>query len=163
MNMDEKLSFLNAVEESGFKVTEALKRLDIPRSTYYRWRSKFRKHGKEGLKDKPPLRKRNWNELLASERKTIDDVASENPQFSSREISSFITDNRGFSVGEMTVFRHLKAKGLIRSHVINSFPAGAEYSYKPKVINEQWQTDATYMFIKNWGWYYLISEVKAKP
>ena len=136
--MDEKLSFLNAVEESGFKVTEALKRLDIPRSTYYRWRSKFRKHGKEGLKDKPPVRKRNWNELLENERKIIDQVASENPQWSSREISSFITDNRGFSVGEMTVYRHLKAKGLIRSQVIQSFPAGPEYSYKPKVINEQW-------------------------
>ena len=157
MNMDEKLNFLMAVEESGFKVTEALKRLDIPRSTYYRWRAKFRKHGKEGLKDKPPLRKRNWNELLESERKIIDEVANENPQWSSREISSFITDNRGFSVGEMTVYRHLKAKGLIRSQVIQSFPAGPEYSYKPKVINEQWQTDATYMFIKNWGWYYLIS------
>ena len=155
--MDEKLNFLMAVEESGFKVTEALKRLDIPRSTYYRWRAKFRKHGKEGLKDKPPLRKRNWNELLESERKIIDEVANENPQWSSREISSFITDNRGFSVGEMTVYRHLKAKGLIRSQVIQSFPAGPEYSYKPKVINEQWQTDATYMFIKNWGWYYLIS------
>ena len=115
MNMDEKLSVLMAVEESGFKVTEALKRLDIPRSTYYRWRSKFIKHGKERLKDKPPLRKRNWNELLESERKIIDEVASENPQWSSPETSSFITDNKGFSVGEMTVFRHLKAKGLIRS------------------------------------------------
>lgn len=157
MNMDEKLELINSVEESGFKITEALKRLDVPRSTYYRWRSKFRKHGKEGLKDKPPLRKRNWNELLQSEREVIDRVASQNPDWSSREISHFITDQEGFSVSEMTVFRHLKLKGLIRSQVVNSFPAGPEYSYKPQKINEQWQTDATYLFIKNWGWYYLIS------
>lgn len=155
--MDEKLELINSVEESGFKITEALKRLDVPRSTYYRWRSKFRKHGKEGLKDKPPFRKRNWNELLEVERKVIDEVASQNPEWSSREISHFITDDKGFSVSEMTVFRHLKRKGLIRSQVVNSFPAGPEYSYKPKRINEQWQTDATYLFIKNWGWYYLIS------
>ena len=68
MNMDEKLQLLEAVESSGFKITEALKRLDVPRSTYYRWRAKYRRHGKEGLKDKAPLRRRNWNELLPNER-----------------------------------------------------------------------------------------------
>lgn len=157
MNIDEKLNLLNAVEESGFKITEALKRLDIPRSTYYRWKSQFRKHGREGLKDKSPGRFRNWNELLGSERKVIDEVADENPEWSSREVSHFITDEKGFSVSEMTVFRHLKNRGLIRSQVIKSFPASPEYSYKPQKVNEQWQTDATYLFIKNWGWYYLIS------
>ena len=57
-------------------------------------------------------------QVLENERKIIDEVTSENPGWSSREISSFITENRGFSVEEMTVFRHLKAKGLIRSQVI---------------------------------------------
>ena len=157
MNMDEKLELLNAVEESGFSITESLKRLDVPRSTYYRWRAKFRKYGKQGLKDKPPARLKNWNELLPQEWKVVDEVADQNPEWSSREVSHFVTDNRGFSVSEMTVFRHLKKRGLIRSQVVNSFPAGPEYSYKPGEINEQWQTDATYLFIKNWGWYYLIS------
>lgn len=40
MNLDEKMTRLLAVEESGFKITETLKRLDIPMSAYYRWRSK---------------------------------------------------------------------------------------------------------------------------
>lgn len=157
MNMDEKLELLNAVEASGFKITKALRALDVPRSTYYRWRSKYRKFGKVGLKDKPSKRSRNWNELLPSERSVIDEVAASYPEWSSREIGVFITDNKDFSVSEMTVFRHLKKMGLIRSQVVKSFPAGPEYSYKPKEINEQWQTDATYLFIKNWGWYYLIS------
>lgn len=51
----------------------------------------------------------------------------------------------------------MKAHGLIREQSIDSFPAGKEYSYKPKRENEQWQTDATHILIKGWGWYYLIS------
>ena len=52
MNKDEKLDLIKAVEESGFSNEEALRRLDVPRSTYYRWRAKFRKYGKQGLEDK---------------------------------------------------------------------------------------------------------------
>jgi len=61
MNVDEKLALLLAVEQSGFKITEALKRLDIPRTTYYRWRGKVRREGSVGLKDKKPTPKRQWN------------------------------------------------------------------------------------------------------
>ena len=49
MNIDEKLALLNAVAESVFKISDALERLDIPRSTYYRWRAKYRKMGPRGL------------------------------------------------------------------------------------------------------------------
>ena len=62
-----------------------------------------------------------------------------------------------YYTSESTVFRVLKSEGLIRPRVIISFPAGAEYKRKTTDINEQWQTDATYLFVKNWGWYYLIS------
>jgi len=155
--MDEKLALIEAVDASGFKITKALEALDVPRSTYYRWRAKYKKFGKLGLQDRPSNPGCRWNELLKSEREVIDEVAEENPEWSAREVSHFVTDKKGFSVSEMTVFRHLKKKGLIRSRAITSFPAGPEYSYKPGRINEQWQTDATYLFIKNWGWYYLIS------
>ena len=42
MNIDEKLTLLRAVDQSGFPIQEAFQRLDIPRATYYRWRGKFR-------------------------------------------------------------------------------------------------------------------------
>jgi len=47
--------------------------------------------------------------------------------------------------------------GWIKPRECKTFPAGPEYTYKPKRVNEQWQTDATYLLVKNWGWYYMIS------
>ena len=51
----------------------------------------------------------------------------------------------------------MKAEGLIREVQARSFPAEAEYRIKTTRPNQQWQTDATYLLVKNWGWYYLIS------
>jgi putative transposase len=157
MNSDEKMTLLLAVEESGFKITEALKRLDIPRSTYYRWRSKLRREGLVGLKDKKPTPKKQWNAITPKEEETILKIAEGEPEKSCREISFTITDSSVFSVSESTVYRVLKSKGLIREITVDSFPAAKEYHSKPQYVNEQWQTDATYLHVEGWGWFYLIS------
>jgi len=157
MNIDEKLTLLYAVESSGFKVSESLKKLDVPRSTYYRWRAKYRRFGKKGLKDNKPIPNRQWNKITKEEEQTILEVADDNPEMSSREISFYITDEKEFSISESSVYRILKREGLIRDTSIESFPAGKEYHTKPEFVNEQWQTDATYLHVEGWGWFYLIS------
>ena len=157
MNIDEKMTLILAIQESGFGVTEALKRLDIPRSTYYRWRSKLKREGLIGLKDKKPIPKRQWNSITPIEEKTILQIAKEKPELSSREISFCISDKQDFTVSESTVYRVLKRKGMIRNFSIESFPAAKEYHSKPTYVNEQWQTDATYLHVEGWGWFYLIS------
>lgn len=157
MNADEKMTLILAVEESGFNVTEALKRLDISRSTYYRWRAKLRREGLAGLSDRPPIPKKQWNAITPAEEEVILKVAEEKPELSSREISFSITDEENFTVSESTVYRVLKREGLIRDFNIESFPAAKEYHTKPMYVNEQWQTDATYLHVEGWGWFYLIS------
>lgn len=157
MNADEKLSLLIAVEASGFKVSEALEKMDIPKSTYYRWRAKYRKHGLDGLKNKNSTPQRQWNRLSDDEKEVILKLAKENPELSSREISFKITDEESFTVSETTVYKILKSAGLIREFPIHSFPAAKEYHTKPKSVNEQWQTDATYLHVAGWGWFYLIT------
>ena len=79
------------------------------------------------------------------------------PARSPREVSCQVTDTCGFTVSESSVYRILKAEGLIREVQLRGFPAESEYRIKTTRINQQWQTDATYLLVKNWGWYYLIS------
>jgi len=157
MSAQKKLEVLRSVEGSGLKVTQALARIDISPSTYYRWRRRFRGFGVEGLQDRSPYKGRTWNELLPRERRRIFEIAMLYPAWSSREIACHISDKCGFTVSESTVYRLLKAEDLIRPREERTFAAGPEFTVKTKYCNEMWQTDATLLLVKNWGWYYLIS------
>jgi transposase InsO family protein len=133
--------------------------LGIPSSTYYRWKNAYDKKGEKGLEDKSPKAGRVWNRLLPDERDTIIEQALAFPDESPRQIAFRIIDSCGFSVSETTVYRVLKAKGLIPDRNIVGFPASSEYSVKPRRVNEQWQIDATYLKVIGWGWYFLISVI----
>ena len=160
MAQNRKLELLRAVEGCGLPVTQALRRLDLPRSTYYRWKHRFRVHGVDGLRDGDPHAGRNgrvWNQLLPHEEKKITEVALQKPQWSSREISCHLADHGGFTVSESTVYRLLKSKGWILTRLERTFPASKEYKVKTRRPNQMWATDASYLLVKGWGWYYLIS------
>ena len=157
MEPEQKLAILRHVESSPFSVRETLFRLDVPVTTYYRWRNRFRQDGIAGLYDRSSYTGKIWNELLPAEREMIMQISDNEPERSPREIACHITDNKGFSVSESTVYRILKRAGLVKPRELKTFPAGPEYKVKTKRPNQMWQTDATYLLIKNWGWYYLIS------
>jgi putative transposase len=152
-----KLEILRAVQGSELPVKKVLSQLGISRSTYYRWRQRFRNQGQPGLHDMPPVRSRTWNQILPEERNKVLEISMLFPDWSSREVSCHITDNEGFTISESSVYRILKSEGLIQEVKQKTFPAGPEYRVKTSKPNQQWQTDATYLLIKNWGWYYLIS------
>jgi putative transposase len=113
--------------------------------------------GPAGLHDRKTTRGRIWNQILPEERDKILEIALLFPDWSSRQVSCHITDTAGFAVSESSVYRILKQEGLIQEVQEKTFPAGAEYRVKTSRPNQQWQTDATYLLVKNWGWYYLIS------
>jgi transposase InsO family protein len=157
MRPEQKLGILRHVESSPLPVRTTLARLDVPVSTYYRWRGLFRRSGITGLRDRSSFKGAVWNELLAEEREKVLEVADREPEWSPREIALHITDKHGFSVSESTVYRVLKRVGLVKPREVKTFPAGPEYTVKTRRPNQMWQTDATYLLVKNWGWYYLIS------
>ena len=157
MSAEEKLNMLRLAECSQLTKTEVLKKFDVPASTYYRWQRKFRQAGRLGLRDITTRKGPNWNQLLDSEYETILDMAILYPDLSSRELAFKIMDRCDFSVSESTVYRMLKAAGLIQSNIRKTFPASSEYHDKPARVNQQWQTDASYFKAVGWGWYYLIS------
>ena len=157
MSADRKLELLRAVESCAVPVAEALSKLEISASTYYRWRRRFRMGGREALHDRKPCRERNRNQLLPTERAQILEAALCYPERSSREISCQIADTSGFTVSESTVYRLLKQAGWIKPKDTRRFLASEEYRVKTKRPNQMWQSDATYLLVKNWGWYYLIS------
>ena len=157
MSMNKKMNIIRRVESSNLDISHALKKLDVPRSTYYRWKEKLRRLGLQGLKDNKPHRPRTWNKLLPSQDDAILEVAYTYPDWPSRQISLYITDECDFSVSESTVYRRLKALGLISEIKAKTFPASSEYKVKTTRVNQQWQTDATYLKIDRWGWFYLIS------
>jgi putative transposase len=157
MTAESKLEVLRAVEGAGLPVKQVLSQLSIAKSTYYRWRQSFRQRGQAGLHDRPPIRDRTWNQILPEERDKVLEIALMFPDWSPRQVSWHITDTEGFAVSESSVYRILKGEGLIQEVRQKAFPAGAEYRVKTSRPNQQWQTDATYLLVKNWGWYYLIS------
>lgn len=157
MTTQEKLTILRFAEMSGLSKAAVCKRFEIPSSTYYRWQSRFRCAGRVGIENLLCRKGPNWNQLLDSERDTILELAMENPELSSRELSFELTDNNGFSVSESTVYRLLKSAGMIHPIERKTFPASNEYHTKPGWVNQQWQTDASYFKAVDWGWYYLIS------
>ena len=150
MSAQAKLEILRLVEASELPVNESLKRLGITSSTYYRWCKRYRQGGRDNLQDRKSFAKP-WNSLLSQEKDVILEVATLYPEWSSRELACFLSDHRGFTVSESTVFRILKKQGLIHSRESKTFPAGPEYKVKTSRVNQQWQTDATYLLAKNWG------------
>lgn len=157
MSRNDKLQCIRLIEGAEWSASAALCKLDVPRSTYYRWKRKLKSAGIQGLEDNRPYRARTWNQLLPDQLETIDEYALLYPELSCREISFGITDNEDFSVSESTVYRRLKANGWIKEPKIKTFPASHQFRVQTTGVNQLWQIDATYLKVDRWGWFYLIT------
>lgn len=149
MSPAEKAAILSQVEcKLGCK-RQILKRMGIPKSTYYRWRQ----GQPEPRRDRKP-----WNCITPNEERRIMAVAREFPDLSSRQLSAWITDNEGFAVSESTVYRLLRQAGLVKRKDIE-LTVAKEYHTKTTRPHQMWATDASYFKVAGWGYYYLITVI----
>jgi putative transposase len=155
ISQSEKMEIIRIVEDSQLSVKATLRELDVCKSTFYRWYSRYKHYGYDGLNDKKPSPRRFWNRIPPNVRQLVVETALEHPDKSPRELAWFITDNQGYFISESSVYRILKMYDLITSPAYILIRAGDKFNNPTKRVNELWQTDFTYFKVAGWGWYYL--------
>jgi putative transposase len=154
LSASEKQEIIQIVEKSELGVNKTLRELGIHKSTFYKWYQSYMKKGPEGLLPQKRSR-RQWNSIPGPQKELIVEIALEYPILSPRELAVKVTDEQRIFISESSVYRILKARGLITTPAHILLSASNEFKNKTNFVHELWQTDFTYFKILGWGWYYL--------
>ena len=153
MSGEEKSEVISRVEETQWGKRKLLTQLQVPKSTYYRWRAR----ALQGKQDSSTASTRiPWNKLSPPEEATVLAAARESPECSSRQLAAWITDYQDLPVGESTVYRLLKREGLVKSPEMKLL-AGKECQRKTSGPHQMWATDASYFRVAGWGYHYMVT------
>ena len=106
MSSLEKMEMLRVAMGSKGSIRKTLDLLDLPKSTYYRWRHKWRQMGLMGLRDTRPRRSGSWNALTPHQRSKIIDIATLNLDWPAVRLASIspITRDSAFPRVAFTAF-----------------------------------------------------------
>jgi len=155
MSAQERSNIISRVEETQRGERKILTQLQVPKSTYYRWRAR----ALQGKQDSSTASTRiPWNKLSPPEVATVLAAARESPEWSSRQLATWITGHLRLSAGESTVYRLLKREGLVKPPEMQ-LVAGKEYQRKTSGPHQMWATDASYIRVVGWGYYYMVTMV----
>jgi transposase InsO family protein len=153
MSAQERSNVITRVEETRWGKRKLLTQLQVPKSNYYRWRAR----ALQGKQDSSTASTRiPWNKLSSPEEAAVLAAARESPEWSSRQLATWITDHLRLSVGESTVYRLLKREGLVKPPDMKLL-AGKEYQRKTSGPHQMWATDASYFRVVGWGYYYMVT------
>ena len=166
MSAQERSNIMIRVEETRWGKRKLLTQLQVPKSNYYRWRaralqgkqdSRWRARALQGKQDSSTASTRiPWNRLSSPEEAAVLAAARESPEWSSRQLATWVTDHLRLSVGESTVYRILKREGLVKPPEMQ-LVAGKEYQRKTSGPHQMWATDASYFRVRGWGYYYMVT------
>jgi putative transposase len=111
----EKLEIIRLVETSPLPVRRTLAELGIPKSTFYAWLDRYHADGLDGLGDRQPRPHRVWHRIPDDVRDRGVALALDEPELSSREMAVAFADRECSFVSEYSVYRVLKAQGMVTS------------------------------------------------
>ena len=151
----EKQEIIEMVTRSEIGVNKTLKSIGLHKSTFYNWYKAYADHGIDGLEPAGRASRRQWNSIPQKQKNIVVELALDNPELSSRELACKLTDEQQIFISESSVYRILKARGLITTPAHIFMQAGNEFTQKTGFVHQMWQTDFTYFKILGWGWYYL--------
>ena len=152
LSPEEKARLVEELSQEPNRV-KRLRELDIASSTFYGWRQRYAARGQEAFIARPSRPKRVWNRLSAQERALIESEARKATEMSPRLLAVMLTDHYGMAVSETTVYRVLKAKGLVRQRPVDQRPAAKVWKKTTQATDEIWQMDATNFFVPDFGYY----------
>ncbi|MEK7763966.1 MAG: DDE-type integrase/transposase/recombinase [Nitrospirota bacterium] len=138
------------------KLLERLRELGIATSTYYSWKRRLVARGVAAFIAESSAPKSVWNRLSQAERDLIETEARKYTEMSPRLLAWMLLDQHGVAVSESTVYRVLKAKGLVRQRPQDQRPAAKAWKKPTKAVDEIWQMDGTNFFIPEFGYYKAI-------
>ena len=154
LTAEEKVEVIRLVINSPEGVNKSLRSLGIHKRTFYNWYHAYSRDGIDGLLPKKRSSGQ-WNRIPDEQRQLVVDLALDHTELSPRELAVKITDEQQIFISESSVYRILKARGLIPPAAHRFISAADEFHTKTKFSNQMWQTDFTYLHIKGWGWYFL--------
>ena len=102
----EKLEIIRLVEGSHLSARRTLSKLDIPRTTFYRWYDRYLQRGEAGLKDQSPKPKHVWNRIPGEIRHKVVKLALKETELSPRELAVTFTDRESIIVVDQNPTKH---------------------------------------------------------
>ena len=128
----------------GRSVAEVVGSVGVARSSYYRW--------KKDQGEKKPRRSSSY-EITIEERKLIEEVKEQNPQYRHRRIQG-VLQQRGIYLSASVIYGHLKQQGQIEPYARRAAPWNSP-RYEVWSRNLMWGSDWTKLSVGGVRWYLL--------
>ena len=139
------IELVEAHRSQGRTVAEVLGSVGVARSSYYRW-----KKNEPGEKN---TRRQSSYEITGEERKLIDEVKEQNPQYRHRRIQGLL-QQRGVYLSASVIYGHLKQRGQIEPYERRAAPWKSP-RYEVWQRNQMWGSDWTKLSVGGIRWYLL--------
>jgi len=126
---------IQLVERSELGVGKTLQHLGIHKGTFYRWYKAYLNKSQAEQPGAKPSR-RQWNTIPEVQKNLVVEIALEHPELSPRELAVKLTDEQKVFISESSVYRILKAKGLITSPAHILLSASNEFKDKTAFVHQ---------------------------